>query len=65
VSKDRPQRANRAERSVDEVTRYKRAAEEALGQLDVCIDYLRRLQKRQLAERLAKNRAAIARRWMR
>jgi hypothetical protein len=61
----RPQRARRAQRSSDDVERYKRAAEAAIEQLDVCIDYLRRLQRRQLASRLARNRAMIVRRWMR
>jgi hypothetical protein len=61
----RPRNARRAERSSDEAVRYRRAAEAALEQLDVCIHYLRRLQKRQLAARLAQNRAMIVRRWMR
>jgi hypothetical protein len=65
VSQHGPPRRRRVERSSDEVRRYRRAAEEALGQLDVCINYLRRIQKRQLAERLARNRAAIVRKWMR
>jgi hypothetical protein len=61
----RPRNAGRAERSSEEAERYKRAAEAALEQLDACIHYLRRLQKRQLAARLARNRAMIVRRWMR
>jgi hypothetical protein len=45
----------------NEAARYKRAAEESLNQLDWCIAYLRRIQKGQLAARLAKNRDSIAR----
>jgi hypothetical protein len=45
----------------DEAARYRRAAQEALNQVDWCIAYLRRIQKRQLAARLEKNRDDIAR----
>jgi hypothetical protein len=48
-----------------DAARYKRAADEALRQVDFCIAYLRRIQKRQLAARLAKNRDSIKRRLMR
>jgi predicted transcriptional regulator of viral defense system len=42
-----------------DVTRYRRAAEEALRQLDWCVEYLRRINKPQVATRLAKNRDYI------
>jgi hypothetical protein len=45
-----------------EATRYHRAAESALGQLEWCVEYLHRIRKHRLAEQLAKNRAAISRR---
>jgi hypothetical protein len=62
----RPKKARRPpEESSAEQERYRRAAEAALEQLDAGIEYLRRLQKRQLAARLARNRAMIVRRWMR
>ena len=48
----------------EEVARYKRAAEEALRQVDFCADYLRRIQKRQLAGRLAKNSRYIRQKLM-
>ena len=44
-----------------EAERYRRAAEAALEQVDVCIEYLRRVRKGQLAARLAKNRDYIKR----
>jgi hypothetical protein len=47
----------------DEAARYHRAAELALGQLEWCIDYLRSIQKHRLAKQLAKNHAAISRRF--
>ena len=43
-----------------EAARYRRAATEALKQLDWCIEYFRRIQKRKLAARLAQNRRQIA-----
>jgi hypothetical protein len=45
--------------------RYKRAAEEALQQLDWCIGYLHGIRKAQLSTRLAKNREFIKRNLMR
>ena len=45
----------------DETTRYQEAGAATLGQIDWCISYLRRIQKRQLAARLATNRNVIAR----
>jgi hypothetical protein len=45
-----------------DAARYRKAGEAALQQVDACIHYLRRLQKRELAARLEKNRNLIARR---
>jgi hypothetical protein len=45
----------------DESMRYRRAAEEALQQLDWCIGYLHGIRKTQLSTRLAKNREYIKR----
>jgi hypothetical protein len=47
-----------------EAERYKRAAEEALQQLDWCIGYLHGIHKTQLSTRLAKNREFIKRNLM-
>lgn len=59
----RPPRKGRAARDDRnaEAARYRRAAEAALEQVDVCIEYLRRTRKLQLASRLAKNRDHIKR----
>jgi hypothetical protein len=46
----------------DDTARYRDAAAAALKQVDACIGYLRRLQKRELAARLEKNRDDIAQR---
>ena len=51
--------------SAGDAERYRRAAEEALRQLDAAIAYLHRLRKLKLAERLAKNRDLIAKRMRR
>jgi hypothetical protein len=48
----------------DEAMRYRRAAEEALQQLDWCIGYLHGIRKAQLSSRLAKNREFIKRNLM-
>ena len=53
--------ASRGEEARGDAERYRRAAEEALEQIDFCIRYLRRIQKRQLAARLAQNRDWIRR----
>jgi len=45
----------------EETARYHRAAQLALGQLEWCIEYLRRIHKPRLAQQLAKNHAAITR----
>jgi hypothetical protein len=44
-----------------EAMRYRRAAEEALQQLDWCIGYLHGIRKSGLSTRLAKNREFIKR----
>lgn len=45
--------------------RYRRAADDALGQLDWCIGYLHGIHKDRISSRLAKNRAYIRRELMR
>lgn len=45
--------------------RYRRAAEDALGQLDWCIGYLHGIRKYGLATQLARNRSHIRRTLMR
>ena len=45
----------------EETMRYRQAGYAALEQVDWCIEYLRRIQKRQLAARLEDNRNRIAR----
>jgi hypothetical protein len=42
-----------------EVERYRRAAEDALQQLDWCIGYLHGIRKLQVSKALAKNRSYI------
>jgi hypothetical protein len=44
-----------------EVERYRRAAEDALQQLDWCIGYLHGIRKLQVSQALAKNRSYIRR----
>jgi hypothetical protein len=46
----------------EETARYRRAAELALGQLEWCVEYLRKIRKFRLADQIAKNHAAISRR---
>lgn len=48
----------------DERRRYRRAAEEALEQLDWCIGYLHGIRKRNISGRLARNQAYIRRNLM-
>jgi hypothetical protein len=43
----------------DELERYRRAAEDALQQLDWCIGYLHGLRKVKISAALAKNRSHI------
>ena len=51
-------------RDDSEAMRYRRAAEEALQQLDWCIGYLHGIRKSQLSTRLAQNREFIKRNLM-
>jgi len=46
----------------DEAARYRHAALMALDQLDWCAEYLRRIGKPQIADRVARNRATLIRR---
>jgi hypothetical protein len=48
-----------------EAAQYKRAAEEALRQVDFCAEYLRRIHKGRLAARLSRNSAYIRRKFLR
>jgi hypothetical protein len=43
----------------DETERYRRAAEDALQQLDWCIGYLHGIRKQEISRQLAKNRRYI------
>ena len=43
----------------EELERYRRAAEDALQQLDWCIGYLHGIRKLEISRALAKNRAQI------
>ncbi len=43
----------------DETDRYRRAAEDALQQLDWCIGYLHGIRKTKISRQLAKNRSFI------
>jgi hypothetical protein len=47
--------------SSDEVERYRRAAEDALQQLDWCIGYLHGIRKVEISRALAGNRSHIRR----
>jgi hypothetical protein len=44
-----------------EVARYRRAAEEALEQLEWCVSYLHRIRKSEIADVIDKNRRHIRR----
>jgi hypothetical protein len=48
----------------EELERYRRAADDALQQLDWCIGYLHGIRKVQLSRALAKNRSFIRARLM-
>jgi hypothetical protein len=48
----------------DEADRYRRAAEDALQQLDWAIGYLHGIRKTEISKALAKNRSFIRRRLM-
>ena len=43
----------------DETTRYRRAAEDALQQLDWCIGYLHGIRKTEISRALSRNRSHI------
>jgi hypothetical protein len=45
--------------SEDEAERYRRAAEDALQQLDWCIGYLHGIRKEKISRQLARNRSYI------
>ena len=47
--------------SDQELDRYRRAAEDALQQLDWCIGYLHGIQKAKISRQLARNRSYIRR----
>jgi hypothetical protein len=47
--------------SPDQGERYRRAAEDALQQLDWCIGYLHGIRKAKISRQLARNRAFIRR----
>lgn len=47
-----------------ETDRYRRAAEDALQQIDWCIGYLHGIRKTKLSQQLAKNRSFIKRNLM-
>ena len=50
----------RRERQADrEIERYREAANQALDQLEWCVDYLYRLRKPQIARVVARNRKQI------
>jgi hypothetical protein len=48
--------------AIDETERYRRAAEDALQQLDWCIGYLHGIRKQEISRQLAKNRRYIRQR---
>jgi len=48
-----------ASKPIDEMERYRRAAEDALQQLDWCIGYLHGWRKVEISRALAKNRSHI------
>jgi hypothetical protein len=48
-----------ASETQQEAERYRQAAEDALGQLDWCIEYLHEIRKGPIARTLSKNRTSI------
>jgi hypothetical protein len=50
---------NRDDDRDEELERYRRAAEDALQQLDWCIGYLHGIRKLDISRALARNRSAI------
>ena len=55
---------NEGDISGNETERYRKAAEDALQQLDWCIGYLHGIRKSQLSAQLAKNRMQIKQKLM-
>jgi hypothetical protein len=56
---DTRQRNGNSESKQDETDRYRRAAEDALQQLDWTIGYLHGIKKTEISKALAKNRSFI------
>ena len=50
---------DKADRNADDLERYRRAAEDALQQLDWCIGYLHGIRKTGISRSLARNRSHI------
>jgi len=62
TSRSKSSKSNRSSRSNgsdDETDRYRRAAEDALQQLDWAIGYLHGIHKTEISKALAKNRSQI------
>ncbi|HKP90171.1 MAG TPA: hypothetical protein VJT75_09380 [Thermoleophilaceae bacterium] len=55
-------RSNNSQSKQEETDRYRRAAEDALQQLDWAIGYLHGIRKTEISTALAKNRSYIRRR---
>jgi hypothetical protein len=58
-SRSRSSRSSKSNGSDDENDRYRRAAEDALQQLDWAIGYLHGIHKTEISKALAKNRSHI------
>lgn len=58
------QSSKQSDRKQDETDRYRRAAEDALQQLDWAIGYLHGIRKTEISRALAKNRTFIRKRLM-
>jgi len=58
------QSTTQTEKKQDEADRYRRAAEDALQQLDWAIGYLHGIKKTEISRALAKNRSFIRQRLM-
>lgn len=61
-SNSRSNRSDRSESDREETDRYRRAAEDALQQLDWAIGYLHGIRKTDISRALAKNRSFIRQR---
>jgi hypothetical protein len=64
TSRSKSSRNSRSNGSDDEKDRYRRAADDALQQLDWAIGYLHGIRKTEISKALAKNRSYIRRRLM-